>query len=34
MGLKEEGWEDVDWIQEDKDWWQAFVNMIMNHQVL
>jgi hypothetical protein len=34
MGLKEEGWEDVDWIQEDKDWWRAFVTMVMNLQVL
>jgi hypothetical protein len=32
MGLGEIGLEVVDWIHlaQDRDWWQALVNMIMN----
>jgi len=35
MGLREIQWEDVDWMNlaEDRDQWQALVNMIMNLQV-
>jgi hypothetical protein len=36
MDLRETGWEGVEWIQltQDRDWWQAVVNMVMNLQVL
>jgi hypothetical protein len=29
-------WDGVEWIQfaQDRDWWQALVNMVMNLQVL
>jgi hypothetical protein len=32
MDLKEIGWERVDWISliQDRDWWQALVNMVIN----
>jgi hypothetical protein len=32
MDLREIGLEDMDWIHlaEDRDWWQAFVNTVMN----
>jgi hypothetical protein len=35
MGLREIQWEDMDWMNlaEDRDQWQALVNMIMNLQV-
>jgi hypothetical protein len=35
MVLREIGWENVDWIHmaQDRDWWQAVVNMAMNLQV-
>jgi hypothetical protein len=35
MDLREIGWESVDWIHlaQDRDWWQALVNMVMNLQV-
>jgi hypothetical protein len=35
MDLKEIGWEGVDWIHlaQDRDQWQAFVNIVMNLQV-
>jgi len=35
MDLREIGWEGVDWIHvgEDRDWWQAVLNMVMNLQV-
>jgi hypothetical protein len=36
MDLRETGWGSVDWIQlaQDRDWWQALVNMVMNLWVL
>jgi hypothetical protein len=36
MHLREIGWGSVDWIQlaQDRDWWQALVNTVMNLQVL
>jgi hypothetical protein len=36
MGLRETGWGSVHWIQlaQDRDRWQALVNMVMNLQVL
>jgi hypothetical protein len=36
MDLSETGWGSVDWIHlaQDRDWWQALVNMVMNLQVL
>jgi hypothetical protein len=32
MDLREIGWGSVDWIQmaQDRDWWRALVNMVMN----
>jgi hypothetical protein len=35
MDLREIGFEDVDWIRwaQDRDRWQALVNMVMNLQV-
>jgi hypothetical protein len=35
MDLKEIGWKGVDCfhLAQDKDWWQAVVNMVMNLQV-
>jgi hypothetical protein len=35
MDLKEIGWESVEWIHlaQDRDWWWALVNMVMNLQV-
>jgi len=32
MNHREIGWEDVDWIHltQDRNQWQAFVNMVMN----
>jgi hypothetical protein len=36
MDLRETGWGSVEWIQlaQDKDWWKAVVNTVMNLQVL
>jgi hypothetical protein len=36
MGLREIGWGSVDWIwlPQDRDWWWAVVNMVMNFQVV
>jgi hypothetical protein len=36
MDLKEIGWVDVDWIHlaQDRDWWMAVVNTVMNLRVL
>jgi hypothetical protein len=36
MDLREIGWGSVDWIQlvQDRDWWRAFVNTVMNLRVL
>ena len=36
MNLKERGWEDKDWIHwaQDRNRWQAIVNMVMNLWVL
>jgi hypothetical protein len=36
MDLREIGWGSVDWIQlaQDRDWWWALVNMVMNLWVL
>jgi hypothetical protein len=36
MDLREIGWGSVDWIQlaQDRDWWWALVNTVMNLQVL
>jgi hypothetical protein len=36
MNLREIGWGSVEWIQlaQDRDWWQALVNMVMNPWVL
>jgi len=35
MGIREIGWEGVDWmpLAQDRDQWQAVVNMVMNFQV-
>jgi hypothetical protein len=35
MDLMEVGWECVDWMHmtQDRDQWQAFMNMVMNLQV-
>jgi hypothetical protein len=36
MDLREIGWGSVDWIQlaQDRDWWGAFVDTVMNLRVL
>jgi hypothetical protein len=36
MDLRENGWGSVDWIQlpQDRGWWWALVNMVINLQVL
>jgi hypothetical protein len=36
MDLGEIGWQSVEWIQlaQDRDWWRAVVNMVMNLWVL
>jgi hypothetical protein len=36
MDLREIGWGSVDWIQlaQDRDWWWALVNTVMNLRVL
>jgi hypothetical protein len=36
MDLREIGWGSVDWIQlvQDRDWWRALVNTVMNLRVL
>jgi len=35
MGLRETGWEDVDWIHlaKDRDQWRALINTIMNFRL-
>jgi len=35
MGLREMGWENVDWIQlaQDRDQWRVVVNTVMNLRV-
>jgi hypothetical protein len=35
MDLREIGWQGVNWIllALDRDWWQAVLNIVMNHQV-
>ena len=34
MGLREISWESVNWVDgaQDRDKWQALVNLVMNHQ--
>jgi hypothetical protein len=36
MDVMEIGWEGVEWIHlsQDRDWWWAVVNMVMNLQIL
>jgi hypothetical protein len=36
MDLRQIGWGNVEWIQlvQDRDWWRALVNMVMNLWVL
>jgi hypothetical protein len=36
MDLREIGWEGVDWsrLAQDRNWWRAVVNAVMNIQVL
>jgi hypothetical protein len=36
MDCREIGWEGVEWIHlvQDRDWWWALVNMVMNPQIL
>jgi hypothetical protein len=36
MDLREIGWSCIEWIQlaQDRDWWQALVNAVMNLQSL
>jgi alpha-glucosidase (family GH31 glycosyl hydrolase) len=36
MDLREFGWGSVEWIQlaQDRDWWRAVVNTVMNLRVL
>jgi hypothetical protein len=36
MDLRETGWGNVEWIQlaQDRDWWWALVNMVINLKAL
>jgi hypothetical protein len=36
VDLREIGWEGMEWIQiaQDRDWWHAFVNTVMNLRIL
>jgi hypothetical protein len=35
MDIREVGWEDMNWIDlaQDRDWWRALVNAVMNLRV-
>jgi hypothetical protein len=35
MDLREMGWDGMDWtdLAQDRDWWRALVNTVMNLQV-
>jgi hypothetical protein len=35
MDLRETEWDGMDWVNlvQDRDWWRALVNMVINHQI-
>jgi hypothetical protein len=35
MDLRDLGWDGIDWIDpaQNRDWWRALLNAVMNHQV-